>query len=269
MTIGHRLGTALSGFVFTLIVFVVAPTFPELTSDFLLILYVIGIYEVVTDFPLSALPFYLSFLVPFFVVLFGRAPGYRRVELFSHKKKDKKQRVSKKNKKQDVEEVLVDPKAQEIIACIHSYRDQFIKSHNQPARIISANKVFSMSEQFIKRMSKTELDDFIKDSEGTIENSARCAITLAATTEANSYKDANGKIHPEELPLELLTHFTALFEIMNFVMANGCSVDQEDDSAEEDDMQESQDEFWDDFEDIDLSEGCDYSDEYDEAIERY
>lgn len=258
------MGSWLSGIAFTLIVLVAANILPIMTTFLLMVLYVIGIYVVATDFPISVLCLYLFFLVPFFMVISGKAPGYTPVKLFDHEKKDKKSK-----KQQDAKDAPPDPRAQEIIACIHSYRDQFIKSHNQPARIISANKVFSMSEQFIKRMSKTELDDFIKDSEGTIENSARCAITLAATTEANSYKDANGKIHPEELPLELLTHFTALFEIMNFVMENGCSIDQEDDSAEEDDMQESQDDFWDDFEDIDLSEGCDYSDEYDEAIERY
>lgn len=242
------MGSWLSGIAFTLIVLVAANILPIMTTFLLMVLYVIGIYVVATDFPISVLCLYLSFLVPFFMVISGKAPGYTPVKLFAHEKKDKKRK-----KQQDAKDAPLDPRAQEIITCMHSYHDQFIKSHNQPAQIISANKVFFLSEQFIKRMSKTELDDFINDSEGTIENSARCAITLAATTESNSCKDANGDIHPEELPLELLTHLSTLIDIMNFVIVNECSANQEDDSDEEDDMQESQDDFWDDFEEVELS----------------
>ncbi len=252
VTVGHYLGTPISAIVFTLIVFFVAPASPLLTDFILMVLYAVGICVVAIDFPSFALPIYLSFLIPFIVVMLGKAPGYQPVKLFNHSRKKNKGENDQKDKVHSTQEAPLDPKAKEIIGCVHFYRDQFLKSHNQPAEIKSTNKVISLCDLFVKSMSKDELDDFIRDSEGTVESSACCAIVLVTASEVKRYKNADGKIHIEELPLELLAHINTLYAITNFVLENRCSLGWKSNLVEDDD-QKSQDDFWDGFEDVDLS----------------
>ena len=242
VTVGYCMnswGSGLSwlpGPLFMVIVFWIAPTFPTVTCISLLTLYVIGIFVIATHFPFSILLLiYLSFLIPFLMVLLGRTPFGIRVELFDHKKKKEK----RKKKQQD----SPDPRAQDIINYVHSLRDQFTNIHNQPYEIISANKMFAICDLFIKSLSKEQLDQFIKECDGNIEVSACRAVILTVSEEANSLKDGNGKIRTEELPIELLKHLNVIVEMMNFTVKKSIEAEEDYDPTEEVDLENYEDEF--------------------------
>ncbi len=240
----------LPGLSFTVIVFWIAPTFPTATCISLLTLYVIGIFVVATHFPFSILLLiYLSFLIPFLMVLLGRTPFGTRVELFDHKKKKEKNKKKEKKKQKakgkekEPQQDSPDPRAQDIINYVHSLRDQFTNIHNQPFEIISANKMFAICDLFIKSLSKEQLDQFIKECDGNIEASACRAVILTVSEEANSLKDGNGKIRTEELPIELLKHLNVIVEMMNFTVKKSIEAEEDYDPTEEVDLENYEDEF--------------------------
>ncbi len=235
VTIGHCLPTWLSAVLFSVILFLLAPTFPIIVTIVFSFLYLVGAVVVFMNYPSIALILYLLFIIPSYVVISGQFSGRAKVPF-------RKQKKHSDFNRQDIDRLNL--QKQEITNYINKYHSEFLRGHQSVEYVISANKVRTLSSTFISSLSNDDTKDFLSENNQNPASAALSAIMLAISNESKKFQNDNGKIHADTLPLEALTHLTSMFEFMQFALEKAKELDQPEEPTEEVIFEEPEDEFF-------------------------
>lgn len=139
VTIGHYLPLWLSSILFSIILFVVAPTFPIIVIIGFAFLYLFGAIVVFLNYSVIALILYLLFIVPFYVIVSGQFSGGTRVYFWGRKQKNRPDSNKQDNDQLNFKESQItsfdkiSPKKEnprdEIITLIKSIKGDFDKRY--------------------------------------------------------------------------------------------------------------------------------------------
>ena len=269
VTVGHCMNAWVSGFLFTIIVYFLVPTFPTATFVSLLTLYAVGIFIVATQFPFPiCLLIYLSFLIPFFMAFFGRMPGGTRV-VFSRPKIDERYTEKKstkkgcENKKGHEMNNVADIKRQ-LLERLNYYQKKYYSTNPSRGELITFEAVIDSCKKRLDIMSEDRYSSLYENAGGNIEIMTLSVVdTVLQFSKVLVQEDAK---RPENTKgaADALRCILAVESFFNGFMRKtilGFGIDDDDvEGSEEpqDDVEDSEepqdDDYPDGFEDVDLSE---------------
>lgn len=279
VTVGHCMNTWVSGFLFTIIVYFLVPTFPTATFLSLLTLYAAGIFIVATQFPFPiCLLIYLSFLIPFFMAFFGRMPGGTRV-VFSRPKIDERYTEKKSTKKGCDNEKghemnnVADIKRQ-LLKRLNDYQKKYYSTNPSKEELIIFEAVIDSCKQRLDIMSEDRYSSLYENAGGNIEIMALSVVDtvlqfskVLVQEDAKRPENTKGATDALRCILAVESFFNGF--MTKIIMGFGIDDDDVEDSEEpqdnvedseepqnnaEDSEEPQDDDHPDGFEDVDLSE---------------